>query len=266
MSNDWQPTYARLEEQYFGEDMHEKAEILRLPSVLNGVTTFVDVGSSLGQYAYFASKTLRNAHLYCIEADPFKVIRLMELTSKWQVDTDNYFHVINKAVADTSGKISIFVPADHASSAALFPLEDDMQHQRRWDQREVECTTLDELFGDHSVEFIKIDVEGGEYRVLLGAKKLLESGKPKVLMEVAPWGDIERSYKPSDVFILMAKYGYGFKIFERHYLFFRARHKVLAQIKNRSMGLVLDHPYFKNVLKKLLFQVRQLSRARSRAR
>ena len=33
-----------------------------------------------------------------------------------------------------------------------------------------------------------MDVEGGEYRVLQGAKEILDRGKCKFLIEIHPWG------------------------------------------------------------------------------
>jgi FkbM family methyltransferase len=48
----------------------------------------------------------------------------------------------------------------------------------------VELKTLDELIpSDQKIHFIKIDVEGGEFGVLKGAKKLLEKNKPIILFE-----------------------------------------------------------------------------------
>jgi len=63
--------------------------------------------------------------------------------------------------------------------------------QRRYDisnpeieEIEVEIKTLDELIPwDEEIHFIKIDVEGGEFGVLKGAKKLLTKNKPTILFE-----------------------------------------------------------------------------------
>ena len=51
----------RLEEQYFGPNMHEREEIELLPGLLKGVKVFVDVGASLGPYSYHASKVITGA-------------------------------------------------------------------------------------------------------------------------------------------------------------------------------------------------------------
>ena len=46
--------------------------------------------------------------------------------------------------------------------------------------KEVPCVCLDSYFADKKVTFIKADVEGSEYAVLLGAKELLLRDKPKL--------------------------------------------------------------------------------------
>jgi len=48
----------------------------------------------------------------------------------------------------------------------------------------VELRTLDELIPDHiKIDLIKIDVEGGEFEVLMGAEKILRKHKPVVIFE-----------------------------------------------------------------------------------
>jgi len=43
--------------------------------------------------------------------------------------------------------------------------------------------TLDEVLGDRHIDFIKIDVEGAEFDVLRGARRILESSRPLILFE-----------------------------------------------------------------------------------
>lgn len=76
--------YTELERQYFSEEMQEKDEIELLPKILQGVKTFVDVGASLGQYAYFSGKIIKGGRIVCVEADPVRYERLNQMAHEWQ--------------------------------------------------------------------------------------------------------------------------------------------------------------------------------------
>ena len=54
---------------------------------------------------------------------------------------------------------------------------------------EVEADTIDTMFEGIDVDFLKIDVEGAEYRALVGAEKLMRRRNVRLLLEIAPWGD-----------------------------------------------------------------------------
>lgn len=66
-------------------------------------------------------------------------------------------------------------------------------------------TTLDKYidndFKDNKIDFIKIDVEGFEYEVLLGAKETLQKYKPKIFIEI-----FENNIKKVNT--LLEEYGY----------------------------------------------------------
>lgn len=243
--------YASLEARYFGEKMDERAEIQRLPELLRDVRSFVDIGSSLGQYAYFADKILADSDIFCIEPDPFKVRRLRELVADWQKTSTNRLHVIDKAVSDTMGSHTFFAPVNHRSSGGLFALEKPAEWSGRIESI-VDCVTLDSLFPDLDVDLVKIDVEGGEFRVLSGASNILKAAQARFLVEVAPWGDLERGHKPSSVFRLMAHYGYDFMLIERLWLFYKARNQTAARLKARIIGYASDHTVARKVLKRVL--------------
>ena len=48
-----QELYKIWNDQYFGENMHEKEVINALPYLLRNAEVFVDVGASIGQYTFF---------------------------------------------------------------------------------------------------------------------------------------------------------------------------------------------------------------------
>jgi FkbM family methyltransferase len=139
-----------LEEQYFGENMHERDEIELLPSFLDGVRTFVDVGASLGQYAHFAGRTIKGGRIVCIEADPVRAERLRELAAGWEKDSGNRYEVIHAAAADQPGKMEFHLTDQNISGALLSITSPDPSQREKitWSKTEVDVVTLDGAFAD----------------------------------------------------------------------------------------------------------------------
>lgn len=233
--------------------MHESAEISRLPELLDGVKCFADVGASLGQYSYFASRALKGAQFFCVEADPYKAARLRELSSQWAEESGNSFEILESAASDKKEEITFFVPESHTSSGAFFPLSDSAEG---WEKLTVAADTLDSILAGVDVDFLKLDVEGAEYRALVGARELMARCNLKLLLEIAPWGDKDRSYRPSDVLKLLALYGYDFTVFENHYLFVKGGSPLGRWSKSRLLGIVLDNPGLKRRVKNVFNRLR----------
>lgn len=65
----------------------------------------------------------------------------------------------------------------------------------------VEMNTLDNIIGDNiKIDFIKIDVEGGEFSVLKGAKKILHKSQPVILFECGKGASDYYGTLPEDLF------------------------------------------------------------------
>jgi FkbM family methyltransferase len=76
---------------------------------------------------------------------------------------------------------------------------------------------LDSLI-DHSlhIALMKIDIEGREYRALLGAKRILEEHRPAIFCEYHPSAQKDASgVEGADLIRLIHEAGYGFEILHR---------------------------------------------------
>jgi FkbM family methyltransferase len=73
------------------------------------------------------------------------------------------------------------------------------------EQISVELKTLDSIIpADVKIDFIKIDVEGGEYGVLKGAKQLLKKYKPVVIFESGLGASDYYGTKPDELYQFIA--------------------------------------------------------------
>jgi len=261
-----QPTdlYQLLENQYFGESMHERDEIEHLPELLKGVSLFVDVGASLGQYSFFSNQILKGSRIFCIEADPVRVQRLRELAAEWQQKSTNRITVIHAAAAKQVGKVEFFTTGANVSGGLFIHDPGDLATQKsiQWSKSEVECISLDSLFPNLDPDLIKIDVEGSEYTVLSGARRILEKGKCRFLVEVHPWGDKVANKMPADVFRLFMHFGYGFKRTHRHWLFEKSN-ALTRVIKGKLIIIIMENAWLKSAAKRCALSLGGLGRRTS---
>lgn len=181
--------FAHLYRTYFGDHPHEQAEIETLPRLLEGCEVFIDVGASLGQYTYHANQILEGARIISIEADPDRFVELERNCVKWS-DGRNEIDPVHAAVADDHGTVEFFKTGSRISGG-LFPVD---ERPASYHPVDVPQIMLDD-FQQTAKTFVKIDVEGAEMRVMLGASRLIASGA-EFLTEITWWGDRERGYSP----------------------------------------------------------------------
>jgi hypothetical protein len=77
----------------------------------------------------------------------------------------------------------------------------------------VSVSTLDcyaETNGIRDVDFLKVDIEGGEYRFFQGARRFLNSNREILIMfESSPDWCKRAGYEQRDVFELLREFGFG---------------------------------------------------------
>jgi FkbM family methyltransferase len=119
------------------------------------------------------------------------------------------------ALADRSSISTIVVPLNDFGLASL--AEDsgwcEAHSCASSEKLDVTCTTLDSfltLSRAAAPDFIKIDVEGAELLVVLGAEETLRAYQPLLFMEVfAPWEKCF-GYTPSELFHVLARFNYRY--------------------------------------------------------
>ena len=199
-------TFAYLYRTYFGEGVKEAEELALLPGLLAGCELFLDVGASLGQYTFFANRILRGKRIVAIEADPDRYAELAKNCAKWEKEGTNRITVIHSAVGDARDPVRFWVTRTQISGG-LFPVAERSDLYR---PIEVPQVTVDDFYEPGVPTFIKIDVEGGESRVMRGARRHVEGGHTRFLTEITWWGDRERGFSTAS--FLRALYGQRLRI------------------------------------------------------
>jgi len=195
------------------------ADRLLLPAALRGLRTYepdawrpfldhvrpgdtvVDVGANIGLYTVAAAK--RGARVIAIEPDPANVRRIHRYTRL------NHVRVV--IVEALAGAENGAAPLAARGSAVSGNVDMYLGPTTRYTVAPV--VTLDALLADESVDLIKIDVEGAELDVLLGAERMLREKKPRaILLEVHPNALALNGQAVTDLRSLLEAVGYDHSV------------------------------------------------------
>jgi FkbM family methyltransferase len=142
---------------------------------------FVDVGAHVGWFTLLACAAVQpSGRVFAVEPQP----RLASLLrSSLSVNGfDELATVFEVAVSDAPGEGKLFQIHNDSGKATLIPAGDGYTMQT-----EVRISTLDELIGDRPVDFIKVDAEGSEMRIVEGAGTIIEANpNVQLLIEYHP--------------------------------------------------------------------------------
>jgi FkbM family methyltransferase len=115
--------------------------------------------------------------------------------------------IYNYALSNRKGQSSFNYVITNPAYSGLVKRNYDRQEKDT--EIEVDTQTLDYFMKNHpKIDLIKIDVEGGEYQVLLGAKTCLKKDKPVVIFEHGKGASEMYGTDPDDVFIFFEFLGY----------------------------------------------------------
>lgn len=150
-------------------------------SLLDMDTNFVDVGVNYGQHFICASKRFKKEFRgSCVGYEPsddcFEYIKNQKLPS-----------TIKKLGVSKNSGISkyIYIEGLNGAWSALDEVLPNVPKGHSKTITEIQTVTLDEEFINKDIDFIKIDIEGGEYNALLGAKNLMVQSSPLIVIEHA---------------------------------------------------------------------------------
>jgi FkbM family methyltransferase len=138
------------------------------------IRTIFDVGANRGQFAKRALKAFPNAHIYCFEPGKKAFVDL----KKWADSQGGKVSVFNIALGDSEADLNFYEhPENDEGSSFLRSINQIGEipvliHQ----------TTLDAFVKSESISLepeilVKIDTQGYDDRVIMGAKEVLSKSK-----------------------------------------------------------------------------------------
>jgi FkbM family methyltransferase len=149
--------------------------LIHLAGLLQDGDTFLDVGANIGIFCVNMASfraVYPNLQVYAFEPNPDTAVRLRANAEPLGVK------VFSVALADYNGSLEFI---DGAVSNVFTTTQNASSYSIRRERSLCECRRLDDLpiIGDSII--MKIDVEGQELEVLVGAKTYFDSGRIRAL-------------------------------------------------------------------------------------
>jgi FkbM family methyltransferase len=172
--------------------------------------TVLDLGANVGFYTFLARSIIGGrGRVFAFEPYPrnSELIRASIKENKY-----NNVTLEEAAVSDKSGKVSLYLSPDASSENSLL----NLNFQKLIT---VNAVTLDDYFEKNvdniEVDFIKMDIEGSEYRAFRGMSKLLRYNERMTLMlEFWPNGFRRDNQDPYEFLEILAKSGFDIQFID----------------------------------------------------
>jgi len=155
-----------------------EAQAVMLRRIKQGGTAY-DIGANYGMHALLMAKLVgASGHVYAFEPVPAIFQGLKE-----HMEMNRFHHVqcVPAGAWDYSGRVQFFT-GDHLGAGHCAEIGGTSGRSM-----EVEVLSLDDFVFEgnhHPPDFIKVDVEGAEGKVLAGARRVLETYRPVLLIDL----------------------------------------------------------------------------------
>lgn len=140
----------------------------------------IDIGANIGYFSMLAAGLVgAEGSVVAFEPNPDNA-RMLEFSRR--KNGFDHIRLYQTAASDTDG--ILVLNSTYSNGTTSQPSEDV---EALLAARTVPCLQLDQvLLAGARVDFIKIDIEGAEYRALKGAEALLQRDRPTIVSEFSP--------------------------------------------------------------------------------
>ena len=184
----------------------EPAETKVVKWIIKEGMTVVDAGAYIGYYSVLASELVgETGRVIAFEPSPESIDLLHKNV---RMNHCENVEIQGKAVSDKTGFTSFNVSPTNLSGSSMFVEYGNSRKQ----QIIIPTVTLDEALGDMKVDFIKMDVEGGEVKVLQGMTRVIKNNPSlKMMVEVLP-EVLEKSGSNTDEYVALLQKDFRLRI------------------------------------------------------
>lgn len=204
-----------VEEKLFSFSDTEKAEQKFYIDYLHPGMIAFDVGANIGEISLLFSRFVgENGSVHSFEPSTETYLRLEKIV---KASERSNITINNVAVSDHNG-LSKFYVYDHQhaewNGLSNRPLEKYGISIDQPEAIEVKTLTVDQYCSEHDldrIDLLKIDVEGAEYQVLRGAKRMMSEKRIRCCIFEFGQTTFDMGNSPQQISALIKEYGYSIK-------------------------------------------------------
>lgn len=165
---------------------------------------FWDVGANVGCFSWYCASSRPDFEIVSFEPDAKNIKCLYRTSRAWNLPKHT---IMPCAVAETTGRAVFLIDEVSGTTGTLEEFTEtfnQFHYGASSQQIEIDTISLDDFLDKrrNPPSIIKIDVEGAELRVLLGASKLLDQHRPTLFFETFR--------HRAELITLLEKFGYHF--------------------------------------------------------
>ncbi|OQY71301.1 MAG: hypothetical protein B6D44_13245 [Ignavibacteriales bacterium UTCHB2] len=149
--------------------------------IAEGMIVF-DVGANIGEYSEYISNLSDNLDFHCFEPSRNTFAKLQERFSQYH--TKNNFHLNNFGLSNIEESLELYIYNETGGSNSIYFNEQFAENKNFVKKEIIQVRKLDDYIDENkikSIDLLKIDVEGHEYKVINGCIESLKKGIIKTI-------------------------------------------------------------------------------------
>lgn len=169
-------------------------------------SVFVDIGANIGYHSLYIANSFRSSQCISFEPNPFifrQLLRNIELNSLENISA------FSLAVGSQGGYVEFYSQNETSYNRGLSSIQHNTDLGKNYSKINVEIIAIDGFLDDKikdNVSAIKIDTQGHEYQILLGAIKTIQKWKPVIIFEFESDYHDNPTKAMSDIIELLCNY------------------------------------------------------------
>jgi FkbM family methyltransferase len=178
------------------------AEKRFLRSVVRDDSIVADVGANQGLYTLWLARVATSGTVYAFEPDP-DLFQCLENNVR-----TNHLQNVSRIQAAASNRSGTLAFTTNGLNRGDNRIDAHALHDPGTQQ--VQAVILDEIVSDRRLDLLKVDVQGFEIEVLLGAQKTLSANPAlTIVFEFWPYGLRQAGHQPAELWELLQEIGFS---------------------------------------------------------